>query len=128
MKLLLDTCVFLWLTVRPAQLSRAATAALNDSSNDLFLSDVSVWEMVLKHALGKLPMPEAPRLWIPKQAAIFHLDRVVIDEEVMFRSGELPQVHHDPIDRLLAAQALTNSLHLVSPDKPFRGYGVNCIW
>ena len=102
--------------------------AINETANDLYLSDASVWEIVLKHSVGKLPLPAPPRTWIPKQAAFFHLQRIPIEAEALFRSGELPPVHQDPFDRLLAGQALSKSLHLISPDKPFRAYGVNCIW
>ena len=61
MRLLLDTCVFLWLATEPARLSRVAIAALDDEQNELFLSDASVWEIALKYQAGKLPLPDAPR-------------------------------------------------------------------
>jgi len=127
-RLLLDTCTFLWLAGEPAKISAPATTALNDPANSLHLSDVSVWEIVLKQAAGKLPLPQWPRVWIPKHAAFFHLQRVLIEHEALFRSGELPPIHQDPFDRLLAAQALAEPFHFVSPDAPFRAYGVTCIW
>ena len=65
MRLLLDTCVFLWLTTEPSRLSQAATVALDDEQNELFLSDAGIWEITLKHKAGKLPLPDAPRRWIP---------------------------------------------------------------
>jgi PIN domain nuclease of toxin-antitoxin system len=65
MRLLLDTCAFLWLAGQPMKLSAPAVAAINNAQNTLFLSDVSVWEIVLKHAAGKLPLPEPPRVWLP---------------------------------------------------------------
>ncbi len=51
MNLLLDTCAFLWLAAEPRRLSKAARAALNDPSNQLVLSDVTLWEIVLKNRL-----------------------------------------------------------------------------
>jgi len=128
MKLLLDTCAFLWLAARPSKLSAAATAAINDPAQELHLSDVSIWEIVLKHAAGKLPLPEAPRIWIPRQIDFFQLRSVNIGSEALFRSGELPPVHQDPFDRLLASQALSEPFRLISPDAPFRAYGVSCVW
>lgn len=128
MRLLLDTCAFLWLAGKPAKLSPAAVAAINDPANDLYLSDASVWEISLKHAKGKLPLPETPRLWIPRQIRFFQIERVEIRLEALFRSGELPDEHQDPFDRLIAAQALSEPFLLISPDEPFRAYGVSCVW
>ena len=71
MKLLLDTCAFLWLAAQPRRLSPAATAAIDNPNNLLFLSDTSVWEIALKFAAGKLPLPKAPKIWVPQQVAFF---------------------------------------------------------
>lgn len=128
LNLLLDSCAFLWLAVKPAKLSSAAKAAIEDRDSDLYLSDASVWEIALKHSKGKLPLPEAPRFWIPRQVAFFQIKRLPIDAEALFRSAELPSMHQDPFDRLLAAQALAGPLRLISPDAPFRAYAVDCIW
>jgi PIN domain nuclease of toxin-antitoxin system len=126
--LLLDTCAVLWLAADPDRLSEPARAALDDSMNRLFLSDVAVWEIVLKHQIGKLPMPEAPRTWIPKQAAFFDLQRQPIDVDSLFRSGELPATHRDPFDRLLCAQAMTHGFTLLTPDPPFQRLGATTLW
>ena len=128
MRLLLDTCAFLWLAGQPAKLSAPVVTALNDSQNELFFSDTSLWEIVLKHTAGKLPLPEPPRTWIPKQMAFFQLQPVRISPESIFKSGELPPVHLDPFDRLLAAQALLEGFKFVSPDPPFRAFAVDCLW
>jgi len=128
MRLLLDTCAFLWLAAQPTRLSPAATMALNDDAHELFVSDVSVWEIVLKHQAGKLPLPESPRAWIPKQVEFFQLRSLPAVTEAIFKSGELPDLHRDPFDRLLAAQAIVGGFQLVSPDRPFRDLGVDCLW
>lgn len=128
MNLLLDTCAFLWLAAEPDRLSIPARLALDDASNRLFLSDVTVWEIVLKHQTGKLPMPEAPRTWLPKQTAFFDLQRQPIDLESLFRSGELPSIHRDPFDRLLCAQAIAHGFTVLTPDSPFQRLGATTIW
>ncbi len=128
MKLLLDTCVFLWLATEPARLSKAAADAIDDEANERFLSDVTLWEISLKHFVGKLPLPEPPRDWIPKQTAFFDLQPLGIDAEAIFRSGELPDVHRDPFDRLLAAQAISGSFQFVTVDKIFDDLGVDRFW
>ena len=127
-KLLLDTCAFLWLAGNPSRISTSAASAMDDPSNQLFLSDVSVWEIVLKHAAGKLSLPEPPRIWIPRQTSFFQLNRQTIDQETVFRSGELPAFHRDPFDRLIAAQALVHQLTIVTPDRPLKDLGTEICW
>ena len=63
-KVLLDTCTFLWLALEPGRLSPSAVAAYNDPRTEAYLSEISVWEIVLKHGRGKLKLPEHPRTWI----------------------------------------------------------------
>jgi PIN domain nuclease of toxin-antitoxin system len=126
--LLLDTCAFLWLAGQPSQLSRAAARAIDDPSNPLFLSDASVWEIVLKHAAGKLPLPAPPREWLPVQITFFQLRRQAIEAEALYRSGELPDVHRDPFDRLLVGQAIAHGLVVVTPDAPFARLGAVTCW
>ena len=128
MILLLDTCAFLWLTNEPEKISSRAAAAIEDRGNDLLLSDTSIWEIVLKHRAGKLPLPGLPRVWIPSQMSAFRIGPLGIQAGAIYRSGELPPVHTDPFDRLLAAQALIGPFKFVTPDPPFRAYGVDCIW
>jgi PIN domain nuclease of toxin-antitoxin system len=126
--LLLDTCTMLWLAAEPTCLSPPARAVLDDRSNRVFVSDVTVWEIVLKHLSGKLPMPEPPRTWLPKQMEFFDLQRQPIDLESLFRTGELPAIHRDPFDRLLCAQALTHGLTVLTPDVPIRQLGATTLW
>jgi len=127
-KYLLDTCTFLWLVQQPRMLSPAAGSALDDAESELFVSDVSLWEVTLKHAVGKLPLPDAPRMWIPQKLAHHQLGTLALTQEAIFRSGELSRVHADPFDRLLVAQALGASLVLLSPDAPLSLLGVTRVW
>ena len=71
MRLLLDTCTFLWLAAEPSKLSSTAALTLDDVANELFLSDASVWEIALKYKAGKLPLPNVPRQWVPAEL-LFH--------------------------------------------------------
>lgn len=128
MKLLLDTCAFLWLATEPTRLSATATEAINDETNDRFLSDVTLWEITLKHFAGKLPLPEPPGDWLPKQTAFFDLQPLIINAESIFLSGELPDVHRDPFDRLLAAQAIGGAFRFVSIDRIFDNLTVDRLW
>ena len=128
MNVVLDTCTFLWLAASPERISPAARASIDDELNTLFLSDVSVWEITLKHAMGKLSLPAPPRIWVPEQAAFFQLRRLAIEPSVLYLSGELPLVHRDPFDRLLAAQSQCVAMTILTPDQPFRDLGAETIW
>ena len=128
MKLLLDTCVFIWLTQAPAEISRAARRALDNAEHELWLSHASIWEVHLKHLAGKLTLPERPRLWFSHQLAAWSVKDRPLDLESLHLTSELPPVHKDPFDRLLVSQARTHGMTLVSPDKFFCDYGINVIW
>ena len=125
---MLDTCAFLWLALESERLSEAAATAVNDPANALFMSDVSVWEISLKYSIGKLLLPDQPRLWLPRRLAFFQVQTMPISHKVIFRSGELPRVHNDPFDRLLAALALEENLTILSPDKPLALLGASVLW
>lgn len=128
MRLLLDTCVFLWLATEPSKLSPAATRALDDDQNELFLSDASIWEIALKHKAGKLPLPETPRQWIPAELVFRGIHSVAMTSEAMYLACDLPGDHRDPFDRLIAAQAMIGTFELVSPDAAFQSLGIITLW
>jgi PIN domain nuclease of toxin-antitoxin system len=105
-----------------------AKEAIDDEQNTLFLSDISVWEIAMKHAAGKLNLPQPPRRWVPTQTEFFQLRRVALQEEAIYLSGELPLAHRDPFDRLLAAQTQSLAMPVVTPDQPFSQLGASVIW
>ncbi len=126
--LLLDTCTFLWLALPRGKLSAEATRLINLPSNNLFFSDVSVWEICLKYGNGKLGLPGAPREWLPSRMAFFQTQPLAISQAAIFRSGELPRTHADPFDRLIAAQSIEEGMTVLSPDKPFFSLGAARLW
>lgn len=67
MKILLDTHIFLWFISGDSRLSTDVRDAIRDPDNEIYLSVVSVWESIVKYQLGKLPLPEAPETYLPKQ-------------------------------------------------------------
>jgi PIN domain nuclease of toxin-antitoxin system len=125
---LLDTCTFLWLAQQPGQLSASAIRAIDDPENELHVSDVSIWEIVLKHSAGRLPLPAAPRQWLPAKVSYHQLQRLGLDHVAIYRSGELPRLHPDPFDRLIAAQAIETGLTILSPDIPLSLLGASRVW
>lgn len=127
MRLLLDTCTFLWWAGgRP--LSAGATAAVRDPSNEVFLSAVSVWEIVTKHRAGRLPLPEPPDRLIPAERSLRGVTPLPFDEDSALQGTRLPALHRDPFDRMLIAQAIALGLAIVTPDPAITQYPVRAIW
>lgn len=127
MNCLLDTCVFLWLALEPARLSKRAVEAIN-SVPKRFFSSASLMEIAIKHSAGKLPLPENPRVWATSRLAFFQIDLLPMDAEVVFLSGELPRLHSDPFDRLIAAESLHRNIPVITPDEPISALGARRIW
>ena len=129
MKVLLDTCAFIWLCSEPQKFT-AATAGLfrKDRIDALYLSDASVLEIALKTALGKIKLPQAPREWIQQQTALWRIQSLPLAQEELFTSAELPRLHKDPFDRLIIATARNYCLPIVTPDHVFSEYEIECIW
>lgn len=128
MRLLLDTCTFLWLAVDSPKLSKDARAALRDGSNPAYLSPASAWEIGLKHYAGSLELPEPPGRWVPRIRALHELETLPIDEASALAAARLPNLHRDPFDRLLIAQAIQQGLILVTPDELITQYPIRTLW
>ena len=124
MKLLLDTHVFLWYISADAQLPTAFRLAIDDPNNDVYFSVVSVWEAVIKYALGKLPLPAPPAEYLPRQRAAHQITSLALDEGALSELANLPTLHRDPFDRILIAQALQHGMTLVSVDDEVLAYPV----
>lgn len=128
MRILLDTHVLLWWFLDEAAISPVARAAIADEANDALVSAVSAWEISIKHKTGKLP--DAAPLMADLENAI--LDEGFGDVPVTLRHGELagslPLFHKDPFDRMLIAQALAESLTLISNERLFDRYSVRRLW
>ncbi len=86
MNCLLDTCVFLWLTLELTRLSKSAVEAINDAPRRFF-SSAGLMEIAIKHSVGKLPLPENPRSWAASRLAFFQVNLLPMDAEVIFLSG-----------------------------------------
>jgi PIN domain nuclease of toxin-antitoxin system len=128
LRLLLDTCTFVWLTAAPNRLSAPARDVIDKETNDLFLSHVSIWEIHMKHRARKLDLPQKPRLWISRQLAARGLIDWPIDLEAIHRTSELPGHHKDPFDRMVIALAEIHGFVIVTPDPAFQEYKSRLIW
>lgn len=127
MKVLLDTHTFIWWDSAPSKLSAQVLALLQDPANTVSLSVVSVWEMLIKHQLGKLTlnMPLAT-IVVQQQANGIQILPITLDHVLAVES--LPTPHKDPFDRLLVAQANVEGAVLLSADPIFAQYPVHVVW
>lgn len=128
MRLLLDTHALIWSQDDTSNLSPAAVAALRDPNNDLVLSVVTVWEIGIKTSIGKLSLSKPFRTWVETAFRDLRLVDLPISLDNVERLTALPFHHKDPFDRLLAAQALTEAIPLISADAAFDPYGVTRLW
>jgi len=122
MKLLLDTYIFLWFISGSTQLSATFRESIQNPDNNVYLSVVSLWECIIKYQLGKLPLPESPEIYLPKQREQHRIDSLTVDEESIAQLIKLPSLHRDPFDRLLICQALQNNLTIVTVDPAVMAY------
>ncbi len=127
MKILLDTCEFLWLVSGDAKLSVPFAAAIRDPNNQVFLSAVSFWEISVKHNLGKLPLPQPPAQFILQQREKHFIAPLALDETAVAQLGGLPALHRAPFDRMLVCQAQVHGLTLASSDPLIRQYPVTLL-
>ena len=118
MKLLLDTQIVLWTVLGKPELTRASRKLMQDAES-VFVSSISLWEVAIKFAQGKLPV-DMQRLRADLQASAF-LPLPVTWEHAMTLRG-LPLLHRDPFDRMLVAQAMSEPMHLLTHDAKLAAY------
>lgn len=127
MRILLDTHIFLWYISADRQLPPAFRDAIRDPANEVYLSAASVWEAVIKYALGKLPLPEAPAAYLPRQREAHRIAALPVEEGAFIQLAGLPPLHRDPFDRVLIAQALQHGLELATVDDAVCAYPVSLL-
>lgn len=128
MKLLLDTCCFLWAVNEPSRLSRNAFGLIEDPENELFVSSVSAFEIAIKAKYGRFPSSANPEIEMPRFRVELGATSLQLTEEAALYSFNLPLLHRDPFDRLLISQAIVGGLALITPDRQIHNYGVRVFW
>jgi PIN domain nuclease of toxin-antitoxin system len=126
-KILLDTHVWLWWLTEPERLPVVIQEALEAVENPLYLSVATSWEIAIKYAVGKLPLPEPPSEFVQKRLLRDGLQTLHIEHRHALAVAELPMHHHDPFDRLLVAQARGESMVLATVDSKIKAYDVAVI-
>ena len=121
MKFLLDTQILLWAAGEPERLSAAARRQLNNSKNELLFSAASLWEIAIKKSLGRNDFRVEPRLLRRGLIDNGYIELPVTSEHAV-SIDLLPDLHKDPFDRLLLAQALSVGVTLLTADEQLARY------
>lgn len=124
---ILDTQVFLWMAVSPSRLSPRTRDLLRAADTTLYISAATSWEIAIKYALGRLPLPVAPSAYVPARITRDRLEPLPIQHAHAFRVAELPRHHADPFDRLLIAQAQLEKVPLLTADRQLEAYDVEVM-
>lgn len=117
MKLLLDTHILLWSLLEPAMLSKRVASELEDPSNEIWVSSISIWEVLVLAEKGRVVLNPDPLTWIRNVLRTTPLKEAPLNHEVAIQSRTVDLPHQDPVDRFLAATALIYDLTLVTTDK-----------
>ena len=126
MRVLLDTSVFLRLSIQPERVPLRLRRAV-DSADQRFLSAASVWEIAVKASLGKLELPDPVGAYVPARMADMLVSPLAVTIEHAAAVERLPWLHRDPFDRLLIAQAKAEDLALLTIDPVLGRYWVSMM-
>lgn len=126
---LLDTHAVLWALTRPERLGNEARRVISDRSSTLIVSAASAWEIALKHRLGKLPQADVLLRSYDRHLERLGAQALPITDRHALLAGGLDWTHRDPFDRMLAAQAMTEGMVLITRDEVFTTIqGVSTLW
>lgn len=117
MRLLLDTHIWLWSLLAPENLGRRVAAALQNVENELWLSPISVWELVVLTEKGRVALDRAPDAWVAEAMSRVPLREALLSHEIALHTATVRLTRKDPADRLLVATAILLDLTLVTADE-----------
>ena len=116
MKLLLDTHLILWAASSPERLSKKALGLLSDNENELFFSAANLWEITIKNGLGRADFKVDVSV-LRRGLLDNGYNEIAINSQHAIAVSGLPDIHRDPFDRVLVAQAITEGITLLTADK-----------
>lgn len=128
MKFIADTHAFIWFITDSAQLSAKSKTLLESPESERVLSVPSIWEIAIKTSLGKLSFKRPLEQFLPEQISLNYFQALDISVRHALRAASLPLLHRDPFDRMIVAQALVESLPILSNDGALDAYGVQRLW
>ncbi len=128
MRLLLDTHTFIWFVTDSPRLSSTAKILIEDEYNEKLLSIASVWEMAIKHSIGKLSFELPFMTFIERQMQQNSMSLLNIQLSHLVAVANLPLHHRDPFDRLIIAQGMIEQILIVGADEIFDSYPIRRSW
>jgi PIN domain nuclease of toxin-antitoxin system len=128
MRVLVDTHTFLWALLEDKKLSQTARQILTSDSHELVFSLVSLWEVSIKIKTGKLNTLGSSCVYVHDEMESYGMELLPIRYEHILALEILPLHHKDPFDRLLIAQAMAESIPILTRDEKFPLYPVELIW
>ncbi len=129
MTYLLDTHTLLWALTAPSRLGAEAARVVADRRSQVVVSAASACEIATKHRIGKLPQADAVIGGYARHLDRLGVTRLPLTEDHCLLSGGLDWEHRDPFDRMLAAQAMIESMTLITDDSAFQGLpGLRTLW
>ena len=127
MRLLLDTQIFLWFLDDERSIPAVARDAMHGEDSEIFVSAAAVWEAAIKASLGRLDIAADAVRRLPRLIKASGFAELPVLARHAAAVHDLPWHHRDPFDRLMVAQARTESLTLVTTDPQIRRYDVSCL-
>ncbi len=118
MEILIDTHIFLWLASDPGKLSKKHMLLLKERKNRLYLSAMSIAEVMIKQSIGQIDIP----FDMMKACEMMEINLLDFDAASAMKLGTLPMHHKDPFDRMLIAQAITHSMTFCTIDRKMAFY------
>ena len=127
--LLLDTCALLMLAGRREDLPDKVVQQITAQADELFVSTISSFEIVLKSRLGKLILPMPAEEWYRKAVEGYAIEEIPVSSAIAMQSASLPFLHKDPCDRIIIATASENRMPIITADQVIARYpGIRVIW
>jgi PIN domain nuclease of toxin-antitoxin system len=123
-RLLVDTSTLLWWRDGSPRLPARVSDQISHPDNNIVISIISFWEIVIKKTLGKLRFAEDFEAVMTDE----EFDLLTVSYAHLRVLADLPQHHRDPLDRLLIAQALAERIPIITADRAFAPYGVAIVW
>jgi PIN domain nuclease of toxin-antitoxin system len=128
MRLLLDTHTFIWYVTDNPRLSAHVKLLIEDENNEKLVSIASIWEMAIKHSIGRLNFSLPFIEFVGQQLTVSNIGLLEINLQHIEVVASLPLHHRDPFDRLIIAQSMAEQIPILSVDAIFDAYAIARVW
>jgi len=128
MRLLLDTHTFIWYVTDNPRLSAHVKLLIEDENNEKLVSIASIWEMAIKHSIGRLNFSLPFIEFVGQQLTVSNIGLLEINLQHIEVVASLPLHHRDPFDRLIIAQSMAQQIPILSVDAIFDAYAIARVW